>query len=218
METWFSLLIMMVGVILGGLLTWVIGIVLNRRQKKDWADMLKKSVIVRERVTLNEELLMTEKLAEKVQEAWDRPDLIIAICPGGAMIAEWLSRRFWGNRKAPTPVQLLYMHPKNEDETDGTHMVEVDERLTAIPSDVPEEYKVLLVNDISRGGHTLYSACKYLRGLLPGRDVRSATLICNQMANKKPDYYLASTKKEILFDWKGYEDIDQSNSDLEKNS
>jgi hypoxanthine phosphoribosyltransferase len=205
MGLWTSLLIMIVGVCLGGLFTWYIGIILSRRQKKELANMLHKSVIEREHVTLNEELLMTQLLAEKIQEAWCKPDIIVAICPGGAMISEWLSRRFWGSRNAPTPVQLLYMHSKNKDEVNNTHMVEVNAELTAISPNIPKNSNVLLVNDISRGGHTLYSASKYLREHFPEGNVRSATLICNKMANKKPDYYVAITKKEIWFNWKHYD-------------
>jgi hypoxanthine phosphoribosyltransferase len=102
------------------------------------------------------------------------------------MIAEWLSRRFWGSCNAPTPVQLLYMHPENKNGINHTHMVEVDNKFTAIPSYLPKSCNILLVNDISRGGHTLYSASNYLKERFPGGDVRSATLMCNKTSNKNP--------------------------------
>jgi len=108
MEIWLALLIAMVSVVVGGLLTWIIG----KAQQAYLLRRLRDTVINREHVSVNEEFLMTQLLADKIQEANFKPDIIFAVCPGGAMIAEWLSRRFLGNRSAPIPVQLLYMIPK----------------------------------------------------------------------------------------------------------
>ena len=159
---------------------------------------------------------MTQLLAEKIQDANFEPDVIFAICPGGAMISEWLSQRFLGNRSAPIPVQLLYMRPEKKNSIVETRMMEVDKKLTAISSFLPENPKVLLVNDISRGGHTLYSACDFLNKMLPDGDIRSATLICNKDANAKPNYYVALTTKAVRFEWKSYDEKDQSISDFKE--
>lgn len=148
---------------------------------------------------------MTQLLAEKIQDANFKPDIIFAVCPGGAMIAEWLSRRFLGNRLTPTPVQLLYMLPKQKEMVTDNHIVEVDEKLTAIPSGLSKESKVLLVNDISRGGHTLYAASKFLKKHFPEENIRSATLICHEQADSKPMHYVAMAGKTIRFDWKSYD-------------
>jgi hypoxanthine phosphoribosyltransferase len=63
---------------------------------------------------------------------------------------------------------------------------------------------VLIVNDIFRGGHTLFAASDFLKQYFPGENIRSATLICDEQANAKPTYYVALTNKTIRFDWKSY--------------
>jgi len=158
MEIWLVLLIAVVSIVIGALLTWFIGKKLGKIHQAELLKKLRDAVLDREHVSLNEEFLMTELLAEKLSKANFKPDIIFAICPGGAMIAEWLSRRFFGNRSAPTPMQLLYMTPQKGGMVTNDHLVEVDDMFTTIPSDLSKDSKVLLVNDVSRGGHTLHAA------------------------------------------------------------
>ena len=201
MEIWLALLIAMVSVVVGGVLTLIIGKIQQLRLLHE----LKDAVIAREHVSVNEEFLMTQLLAKKIQDADYVPDVIFAICPGGAMIAEWLSRRFLGNRSAPIPVQLIYMRPEQKEEDIQIDTVYADNELTAIPSGLSKNSKVLLVNDISRGGHTLQEASKFLKEKFPEGDIRSATLICNKAANFKPIYWIAMTNRAVRFDWKTYD-------------
>jgi len=84
------------------------------------------------------------------------------------------------------------------------YLVEVD-KLTTIPSDLPKDSRVLLVNDISRGGHTLYAASEFLKKYFSEENVRSAALICHEQANVKAIYCVAITEKTIRFDWKSYD-------------
>ena len=206
MGIWFALLIAMVGVVLGGLLTWIIGKYQSKSHRKELLKELQNAVLNREHVSVNEEFLMTQLLAEKIQYDNFKPDVIFAICPGGAMIAEWLSRRFLGNCSKPIPVQLLYMRPEQKNTSVETNMVEVDKELTTISSVLSKSSKILLVNDISRGGHTLYSACEFLEEKFPEGNIRSATLITHQDANAQPrKYYVAITTKTVRFDWKNYD-------------
>ena len=197
MEIWLALLIMMVSVVVGGLLTWIIG----KAQQIHLLRKLRDAVIDRERVSVSEEFLMTQMLAEKIQEA-NMPDVIFAVCPGGAMIAEWLSRRFLGNRLTPIPVQLLYMVP--EQKADGTK-IKVDDKWTEIPPSLSKDSKVLVVNDISRTSHTLESTVEFLKERCQSENIQSATLICHKQAPTKPTYYVAETEKTIRFDWKSYD-------------
>ncbi|MHC4981924.1 MAG: hypothetical protein ACYTF6_02005, partial [Planctomycetota bacterium] len=85
MESYTPLLMTLLGVVLGAMLTWLIG----RAQWPRLLRRLKDAVIRREHVSLEEEFLMTHILAEKIE----KPEISFAISPGGAMIAEWLSRR-----------------------------------------------------------------------------------------------------------------------------
>jgi len=199
MVIWLALLIAMVSVVVGGLLTWIIG----KAQQVHLLHKLRDAVIDRERVSVGEEFLMTQLLADKIQEANFVPDIIFAVCPGGAMIAEWLSRRFLGKRSTPIPVKLLYMSREQEDEGHKRDIAKVDDKLSAIPLDLPQDLIVLLVNDISRSGFTLDGAEEFLKKHFS--NIRSATLICYQDAAVKPEYYAAVTRKTIRFDWKSYD-------------
>ena len=199
MGTLYALLIALVSVVVGGVLTWVITKISEIRL----LGKLKDAVIDRERVSINEEFIMTQMLAEKIQKDEYEPNIIFAVCPGGAMIAEWLSRRFLGKRPIPIPVKLLYMRREQEDEGRKRDIAMVDDKLSAIPTDLPPDSKVLLVNDISRSGFTLNGAEEFLKKHFS--NMRSATLICYQDAAVKPEYYAAVTRKTIRFDWKSYD-------------
>jgi len=201
MEIWLALLIMIVSVVVGGLLTWIIG----KAQQAHLLHKLRDAVIDRERVSVNEEFLMTQLLSEKIQKDEYEPNVIFAVYPGGAMIAEWLSRRFLGERSAPIPVQLLYMKREQEDKSTKKDVAKIDENLTAIPPGLAQDVKVLLVNDISRSGFTLNAAEEFLKKHFSDKNIRSATLICYKDASIKPTYNVAVTEKTIRFDWKSYD-------------
>ena len=176
-------------------------------------ELLKKlqdTVLDREHISVNEEFLMTRLLAEKLQDAKYKPDVIFAVCPGGAMIAEWLSRRFLGNRLAPIPVLLLNMvpHQKKESTIEMIH-IGVDENWVAKPPGLSNDSKVLVVNDISRTSHTMDKAISYVISSLqvPIQNIQTAILICSKQLpiDAKPTYYVAMTSKHVHFDWKTYD-------------
>ncbi len=210
MVIWTALLIAFASIVIGALLTWVIQKALGTIQQTELLKKLRDAVIDREHVSVNEEFLMTQLLAEKIQEADFKPDVIVAVCPGGMMIAEWLSRRFLGNRLDPTPVLLLYMVPqqKKDNALGGTH-IKVDDKWTAVQPGLFKDSKVLVVNDISRTSHTMDKALDFLIDPLqiPRQNIRSATLICHQQvpSDARPTYYVAMTTKLIRFDWKSYD-------------
>jgi hypothetical protein len=141
MGIWLAVLVAMVSVIVGGLLTWINGKV----QQINLLRKLRDAVIDRERISVGEEFLMTQMLAEKIQQEADKADVIFAVCPGGAMIAEWLSRRFMGNRSDPIPVKLLYMSREQKEDGRKSDVAKVDDKLSAIPPDMSPDSKVLLV-------------------------------------------------------------------------
>jgi hypoxanthine phosphoribosyltransferase len=200
METWLALLIAMVSVVLGGLLTWVIG----KAQLVYLLQRLTDMVMDRERVSVNEEFVMTQILSEKIKDSAYVPDLIFAICPGGGMIAEWLSRRFLGDFDAPIPVGSLCIVTERTSGGVIASKARIDEKSTMSPTYLHKDAKVLLVNDISRGGYTLEAAYKFLREFFPDQNIKSATLFCHSDASVKPTYYVAITGKTIRFDWKSH--------------
>ena len=206
MEIWAALLIAFVSIVIGGLLTWVIGKALGAIQQTELLKKLRDAVIDREHVSVNEEFLMTQLLAEKILNDNFIPDVIFAVCPGGAMIAEWLSRRFFKKRSVSIPVQSLYMVIQ-ETKEEGMRKIEanVDDKLAVISSGLPKNSKVLLVNDISRSGHTLDAAYGFLRNHFQEGSIRSATLIYHKDTTVIPKYYVALTEKTIRFDWKSYD-------------
>ena len=200
MEIGFALLIALVSVIVGGLLTWFFG----RIQEFRLVHKLKDAVIDRERISVGEEFLMTQILAEKVEKGGGKPDIIYAIFPGGAMVAEWLSRRFWGKRSDSIPVQLLHMKRNLETGSARNDVAEIDTKLTATQSGLAQDSKVLIVNDMSRSGFTLDAARKFLSGHFQDENIQSATLICYKDAAVKPTHHVAVTGKTVRFDWKSY--------------
>lgn len=198
MATWATLFVSMVSVLVGGVLTWAIG----KAQQRLLLRRLRDMVLDRERVSLSEEFLMTRLLAEEMEKADFVPDVIFAICPGGAMVAEWLSRRFLGTRSAPIPVQSIFVIQKWS--SGGVKVIEakVDDISTAIPSALPTNSKILLVNDISRSGSTLKATHEFLKNRFVDNNIETATLVCHIQASTKPRFYVAMTKKVVRFDWK----------------
>jgi hypoxanthine phosphoribosyltransferase len=206
MGIWLNIWIAIAGVIAGAIFTWIIGWIQNIITQERLLKKMQHAVFDREQISVSEEFLMTRLLAKKIQEDNFKPDVIFALCPGGAMIAEWLSRGFLGNRSTPIPVQLLYMVREQGGMGVIIDKAVINENLTAIPSGLSKSSKVLFVNDITRGGHTLGVASEFLKEHFPDGDIRSATLICSKNANVKPIYYVAMTAKVVRFEWKIYEE------------
>ena len=197
MGIWHSLLITILGAVIGVLGKWLIDI----RERAILLRKLKNAMLDREHVSVNEEFLMTQLLSGEIQKADATPDVIFAICPGGAMIAEWLSRRFLGSRNKPIPMQVLYMIPEYDD---GVINVKVDEKWTAIPTGASKDARVLVVNDNTRTGDTLKVACDYLSNYFDRRNIQSAALVRHVDGKKEPTYHVAMTTKAVRFDWKSY--------------
>ena len=83
-------------------------------------------------------------------------------------------------------------------------VAEIDEKLTAIPPGLPQNPKVLIVNDITRTGFTLKAAKEFLSKHFSNENIGSASLICHESAPFKPERCVAMTKKVVRFDWKSY--------------
>lgn len=201
MEIWITVLVMMIGVVLGGLVTWAIGKTQLRYLLRRLRDMLRS----KERVSINEEFRMTQLLAEKIKKANYVPDVIFAIFPGGAMVAEWLSRRFLGDFSAPVPVQLIFVVTERIAGGIKSTVANVIDNLTSIASGLPKNTKVLIVNDIARSGHTLLAAREFLKVYFTDENIKVATLFRTEDTEDSEvelDFCVALTNKVINFEWK----------------
>jgi hypoxanthine phosphoribosyltransferase len=198
MRDWSTLLAALVGAVLGGGLTWVIG-------KIQMQDLLRRLVdVLRDRwhVSLEEEFLMTQLLGQRIKTAGYKTDVIFAVSPGGLMIAEWLSRRELGNFRNPVPVRSVCL--KSVRSTAGviTEKAVVESDLSALTAGLSKQAKVLLVNDISRGGGTLQVAYDFLKSFFPEDNILTATLFCHRDAATKPRFRVVETDKAVRLDWK----------------
>ncbi len=193
------LLTTLIGVVAGASLAWIIG---YSQQNSLWG-RLRNALMDKRHVSLNEELLMTRMLAEKIRGADFKPEIIFAISPGGAMIAEWLSRGGLLDVSAPIPVRTMCVHSKCFSGGVDTQKVVVRDQLGGLVAGLSNDSQVLLVNDISRGGETLRVAHEFLTSHLRHENVVTATLFCHRDAKTKPRFYVVMTDKLIRFDWKG---------------
>jgi len=197
MRIWIAILIMMVGVVLGGLVTWIIGKTQLHHLIRRLVEMLR----FKERVSINEEFRMTQVLAKKIQDAEFKPDVIFAVFPGGAMVAEWLSRRFLGDFSKQIPVQLVFVITERSAGGTKSIVANVDDKFSMTPG-LPENPKILLVNDIVRSGHTLEAALEFLKNHSTDKNIKIATLFRNEISSVIPDFYTALTDRVINFEWK----------------
>ncbi len=192
------LLTTLIGVVVGACLTWIIG---YTQQNSMWR-RLRNVLMDKRHVCLNEEFLMTRMLGEKILASGFKADVIFAISPGGGMIAEWLSRGLLGDFTAPIPVRVVCIHSKRSGGTVKTDEAAVVDQLNGLIAGLSLESRVLLVNDISRGGETLRVAHQFLGKHFRPDNVMTATLFCHIDARTKPRFHVVMTDKTIRFDWK----------------
>jgi len=204
MRDWSTLLATLVGVSLGGILTWTIG----KIQQKDFLRRVKNALRDRWHVSLDEEFLMTQLLGQQMRTAAYKPDVIFGVSPGGMMIAEWLSRRELGDFRNPIPVRSVCV--KSVRSTAGviTDRAVVENDLNGLTAGLQKQMKALLVNDISRGGGTLQAAYDFLKAFFPEDNIVTATLFCHKDAATKPRFCVVETDKAVRFDWKQTPSLD----------
>ncbi|MCK4252490.1 hypothetical protein KAX97_13660, partial [candidate division WOR-3 bacterium] len=139
---------------------------------------------------------------DKIHKANFKPDVIFAICPGGVMIAEWLSRKGIGDFRNPIPVRVINLSNKRSSDGVIAESVVVKDDLTSIVAGFEKKAKVLLVNDISRGGASLKAAHDFLNQYFEKENIVTASLFCHEDARAKPIHFTIMTKKTIRFEWK----------------
>lgn len=182
------------GVLLGACVTWIVGYVQWRR--------LRNVIMDRHNVCLNEEFLMSQMLAKQITKSGFKPDIIFAISPGGGMIADWLARVQLGKFDDPIRVRSICVHSQRPKAGVATERPTIVDVIHGITSDLSPNSKILLVNDISRGGETLRTAQEALQTHFAGENIKTATLICHVHSWTKPDFRVIDTEKTVYFDWK----------------
>ena len=198
MNTPMSIIISLVCVVLGCFLTWCL-------QKMNLPRLLRKladAVAQRAYASLNEEFWMTQMLARKIKRKRYKPDLIVGISPGGGMIAEWLGRRFLGTSQSPVPVSVLPIVTERTKTGMKARRARVDEAKAPELTDLAKDSRVLLVNDISRGGKTMEAAYDFLTGKKGLENVSTATLLLYEDSGVEPDFWVRTTAGTARFDWK----------------
>lgn len=198
MRDWSTLLGTLIGAVLGGFFTWIIG----KIQQRDFLTRLKDALRDRWHVSLDEEFLMTELLGQQMRAARYKPDVIFAVSPGGMMVAEWLSRRELGDFRNPVPVRTVCIRTVRSAAGVITERAQVESDLNGATAGLSKEVKALLVSDISRGGGTLQVAYDFLRSFFPEANIVTGTLFCHTDAATKPRFRVVETDKAVRFDWK----------------
>lgn len=110
-------------------------------------------------------------------------DVLVGISRGGVVVADLLSRHFGGN----IPVLALWAdrhtrHPHSE------FAFPLNWVNSTVPIVLNNDHvtNVLLVDDISRSGHTINAARQFLSNVAPGKNIRTAVLI--RSVNVRADY------------------------------
>lgn len=199
MGTCGILITAIIGIVAGALLAWVIGELQQRRVLHKLKEMVKD----RQHVCLNEEFLITQILAENIQKEGYSPDVIFAVCPGGAMIAEWLSRRFLGGYKRQIQLRSIWIETKRSSDGVTSSMCKVrEENIDQVVSGLSKTDKVLLVNDISRSGLSLMVARDFLYKFFPEDNVKTAALFYHVDTRLEPTFSAIKTDRTVRFDWR----------------
>ena len=195
MRDWVSFANIVLGVVLGGIATWLIGQLQLRVLIRTIRDAFRNKM----RISLGEQLLMTRIIADMVRHEFGLPDVIFAISPGGGMVAEWLARRFLGTVQKPIPVRTINV---THTFTNHGRKAKIGKENECLLGDKARELKVLLVNDTSRSRATFSLAYDFLAEYYGEERVADAALICHEDSLHKPRFSVVTTDKVPLFDWK----------------
>lgn len=198
MEIWMVVIITLAGVVLGA----VVSAVWEWRSHIHLLRRLDDALRNKRHVCLNEQFLLTEALSRKIRAAKYKPDIIFAVSPGGAMVAEWLSRRFLGRIDKPIPLRIVWVDTERESQGLVVRTAQVKDRVKTVVGQLPQDSRVLLVTDICRGGATLNAAYDCLKEYFNKCDIATAALYWHVNSSVTPRFFASETDKDVRFDWK----------------
>ena len=198
-------LLTILGTIFGMIVTIGMTIYAIRQQDKK----VLESSFLKQYVSLNEEFYLTGILAKNLKESDFVPDLIIAVLPGGGMIAEWLSRRYFGDSENQVPVRSISVRSqRKEGKLERDYAEVIDGRLTLLKDPIFEQKKkILIVTDILRSGNTMTEVHEFLiNNLEKSTAVYAGSLFAYMYHDEiKLGFKVIFSKiarEEIVFDWK----------------
>jgi len=199
MEAIYALLVLLLGAVASAAASALFDRVLFRELWRALVAVFRHE----ERVSLGKQYRMARKLARKIQEHHIKPRMIFAVCPGGAMIGEWLSRKLLGNARDPIEMRVVFVRDEDERAVgQKARMPKVAEPPAATVYGLNKADQVLLVTDVLRGGLTMRAAHAFLSTVVDPGNVKTATLYWNETSRFDPDLYVERTTRHVLFDWK----------------
>lgn len=141
---------------------------------------------------------LCRQLADKLDSAGYRPDLVIAIARGGYAPARVLADYFGVMNVASIKVEH-YKGPRQMVKARIRH---------PLPAHI-EGRRVLIVDDVSDTGDTFEVAVPHIRERLPGAEIRTAVLLHKAACPVLPDFWAKKVVKWrwIIYPWAVIEDL-----------
>ncbi len=179
----------------------------TRRQLEEIGENLTRILRPFDTITLNDEFCLTHILATQIQSKSFVPDVIIAIAPGGAMIGEWLSRRFLGDTINNIPMCTLWIDVERDE--NGKHLSNSPKVHAFLRPSLPSDIEnVLIINDITRSGYTLEEAVNFIKNFIQKEksnncDIKIGVLFYSEGARgPTPHFWVDRPSRKIVFKWK----------------
>jgi uncharacterized protein len=135
-------------------------------------------------------------LAKKIKKSGYKPDIIVGVSRGGWPPARIMSDLLENSHVANMRVEFY------KDIGVRSKKPRITQPVTA---DVTGK-KVLVVDDVADTGHSLKAVANHLRRMKTG-DVKVCTIYMKPQSIFRPDFYVRSTRKWIIFPWERLEAV-----------
>lgn len=144
-----------------------------------------------EKLTFEEVIDITKKLADKIKASSYQPDYLIGITTGGLFPLALLAKEL----DIKNVLSVL---------TESTGADEKKEvKIVSYPNMDLSNKKLLLIDEITESGNTLQKILQQLKEIYPKSEIRTATLGVNKDKCKSyPDYFIFFEEGDwIIFPW-----------------
>jgi len=144
------------------------------------------------RLNWNQTEKIIEKLSEKISEY--KPDILIGVSRGGLVPVRIFSDMLGNRNVAIIKVEFYEKISKTKATPEITQGLQI--KISG--------KKVLVIDDVSDSGKSLFEIKKYLEERKP-KELRFATLHFKPNSIFKPDYFIGVTDKWIIYPWEKQE-------------